>query len=92
MKNSKALHECPIAFVQQANAISNLLDNTEVVSFFAPYLCPRCGLDEERLIDVQRDLGPAQGRGRLKPPSFPCQSCGATLAFDDLPERYFAFL
>lgn len=86
------LHECPTSFVQQANAISNLLDQTQVVSFYAPYLCPRCGLDEERLIDVQRDLGPAQGRGRLKPPSFPCQSCGATLAFDDLPERYFAFL
>lgn len=83
------LFECPIAFVQQANAISNLLDQTEVVSFFAPYMCPRCGLDEERLIDVKRDV-PATGA--VKPPSYPCSSCGATLTFDDLPERYFAFL
>jgi hypothetical protein len=88
------LLECPIAFVQQANAISNLLDQTQVVSFYAPYMCPRCGLDEERLIDVERDLEGAREPGQmlLRPPVFPCSSCGAPLAFDDIPERYFAFL
>lgn len=89
------LLECPIAFVQQANAISNLLDNTQVVSFYAPYMCPRCGLDEERLIDVERDLGQASGMtpgAPIRPPGFPCTSCGAPLSFDDIPERYFAFL
>lgn len=86
------LCECPIAFIQQANAISNLLDNTEVVSFFAPYLCPACRRDEEVLLDVRHDL--VDGRGQLmrRPPPRSCPDCGGALVFDDIPERYFMFL
>ncbi len=86
------LLECPIQFVQQANAISNLLDSTEVVSFFAPYVCSRCGLDEEQLIDVRRDLYSIQGTLERKPPTFNCVRCGTAMMFDDIPERYFMFL
>lgn len=86
------LHECPIAFVQQANAISNLLDNTDVVSFFAPYLCARCGLDEEQMIIVDRDLRDASGQILRRPPPVKCVSCSSDMAFDDIPERYFMFL
>lgn len=86
------LYECPIQFIQQANAISNLLDHTEVVSFFAPYLCPRCGLDEERLIDVRRDLYDAAGVLHRRAPAFQCAGCGGALMFDDIPERFFMFL
>ena len=28
----------------------------------------------------------------LEPPVFKCPNCGGVLEFDDLPERYFAFL
>ena len=86
------LLECPSQFVQQANAISNLLDHTEVVSFFAPYVCTRCGLDEEQLIDVRRDLYNLQGTLDRRPPVFNCVRCGTAMAFDDIPERYFMFL
>jgi hypothetical protein len=86
------LHDCPIQFIQQANAISNLLDHTEVVSFFAPYLCPKCGLDEERLIDVQADLHDASGLLHRRPPAVKCIRCAVDLTFDDIPERYFMFL
>jgi hypothetical protein len=86
------LHECPIAFVQQANAISNLLDNTQVVSFFAPYLCPRCGFDEEQMICVDRDMRDSSGRLRRQPPIFKCVRCSGDMSFDDIPERYFMFL
>ena len=86
------LLECPIQFVQQAGAISNLLDNTEVVSFFAPYVCSRCGLDEEQLIDVRRDMYNIQGVLERKPPTFGCVRCGTPMTFDDIPERYFMFL
>ena len=30
--------------------------------------------------------------GSFEPPVFKCPSCGGALEFDDLPERYFAFL
>lgn len=86
------LHECPIAFVQQANAISNLLDNTQVVSFFAPYVCRGCHRDKEILLDVARDLTDAAGQLVRRPPPRRCDDCGQELAFDDIPERYFMFL
>ncbi len=86
------LHECPIAFVQQANAISNLLDNTDVVSFFAPYLCTRCGLDQEQMICVDRDLRDGSGQIVRRPPTVKCVSCAGDMTFDDIPERYFMFL
>jgi CheY-like chemotaxis protein len=80
------LLECPIPFIHQANLITNLLEHQTVESFFAPYSCPSCGLDEERLLTVA-ELGPAR-----KPPPQICSSCQSKSVFDDLPEQYFAFL
>jgi CheY-like chemotaxis protein len=91
MPSTQRLHliECPIPFIHQANLITNLLEHQEVESFFAPYSCAACGLDEERLIDVKRDL---DGGKRRTPPPQKCSSCGGALAFDELTEQYFAFL
>jgi CheY-like chemotaxis protein len=83
------LLECPSSFVHQANLITNLLERQEVLSFYAPYSCTACGLDEERLIDIPKDL---DGGTKRTPPSFPCSACGAPLVFDDLVEQYFTFL
>lgn len=83
------LIECPIPFIHQANLITNLLERQEVESFFAPYSCAGCGLDEERLVDVKRDLGGGKSR---TPPPMKCSSCGGPLAFDELTDQYFAFL
>ena len=83
------LMECPIPFIHQANLITNLLERQEVESFYAPYSCGACGLDEEKLIDVKRDL---DGGRRRAPPAQKCSSCGGPLAFDELVEQYFAFL
>jgi CheY-like chemotaxis protein len=83
------LVECPISFVHQANLIPNLLDRQEVVSFFAPYACHSCGLEEERLIEVAAHL---DGGKRRTPPPFACTACSAPLVFDDLVDQYFSFL
>jgi CheY-like chemotaxis protein len=87
---SARLHllECPVPFIHQANLITNLLERQEVVSFYAPYSCAACGLDEERLIDVHRDLDDGK---RRTPPEMRCSSCGGLMAFDELPE-FFSFL
>jgi CheY-like chemotaxis protein len=82
------LLEVPVPFVHQANLITNLLERQDVVSFYAPYSCAACGLDEERLIDVHRDLD--DGKQRTAP-AMRCSSCGGAMAFDELPE-FFAFL
>jgi CheY-like chemotaxis protein len=81
------LLECPISFIHQANLITNLLERQEVLSFFAPYACDNCGLEEEKLIDVKQDL-----KGSKTPPEVKCSGCGELLVFDDLVEQYFAFL
>lgn len=83
------LVECPISFIQHANHLPSLLDRQQVESFFAPYLCPACGLDEEHLVDVRRDLA---GGARRTPPPARCSGCGAPLSFDELSDQYFAFL
>jgi hypothetical protein len=83
------LLECPISFIHQANLITNLLERQEVLSFYAPYACDGCGLEEEKLIVVAEHL---DGGRRRAPPELSCSSCGELLAFDDLLEQYFAFL
>ncbi len=83
------LEECPIAFVHQANLITNLLDRQTVRSVFAPYACDACGLDEEKLLDIEKDL--AGGKLRRAPEQL-CSACSKPLTFDELPERYFSFL
>jgi len=83
------LIEVPVAFIHQANLITNLLERQEVESFYAPYSCPRCALDDERLVDVRRDL---EGGRKRQAPAQKCSSCGGPLTFDELSEQYFAFL
>lgn len=78
---------CSPAIVTQLNMIYNFRGNARIRSFYAPYVCERCGAEEEKLVDV-----PTQAGARQEIPSFACSSCGATMEFDDLPERYLSFL
>jgi hypothetical protein len=78
---------CSPAIVTQLNMIYNFRGHAKIRSFFAPYVCDACGLEEEKLIDVASQ---AQAGGQL--PAFGCSSCGAAMEFDDLPERYLSFL
>ncbi|MDB4967733.1 MAG: hypothetical protein JWN44_3422 [Myxococcales bacterium] len=91
LPSEQKLHliEVPIPFIHQANLITNLLERQEVESFYAPYSCAACGIDEERLVDVKKDL---DGGKKRQPPPMKCSSCGGALAFDELTEQYFAFL
>jgi CheY-like chemotaxis protein len=80
-------HACSVPFVLQAAMIPPMLGRGTVVSFFAPYYCERCDHQEDRLLQSAAIL--AAGHA---PPVFQCPGCGGTLALDDLPERYLAFL
>jgi DNA-directed RNA polymerase subunit RPC12/RpoP len=77
---------CSPAIVTQLNMIYNFRGNARIRSFYAPYVCEKCGQEEEKLVDV-----PGQHGGNVIP-SFACSQCGATMEFDDLPERYLSFL
>jgi len=77
---------CSPAIVTQLNMIYNFRGAARIRSFYAPYVCEKCGQEEEKLVDV-----PSTGSSH-ELPSFACSQCGATMEFDDLPERYLSFL
>ncbi|HEX7836533.1 MAG TPA: STAS domain-containing protein [Kofleriaceae bacterium] len=60
-----------------------------ISSFFAPYACDGCGREESMLIDA---VAHARGLAELSAPAMTCVECGAQMAFNDFPERYFSFL
>jgi anti-anti-sigma regulatory factor len=75
--------------VHQLNMIIATRGNASVTSFFAPYACDACGREESLLIDA---IANAAGLVNLEPPPMTCPECGAAMAFNDFPERYFSFL
>lgn len=80
-------HACSVPFVLQAAMVVDVVGRGTVASFFAPYHCEACDHQEERLLQSSAVLA-----ANLEPPAFTCPACGGALTFDDLPERYFAFL
>ena len=75
--------------VHQLNMIIATRGNAQVSSFYAPYACDACGREESLLIDA---LANHERLIRLDPPAQMCPECGAQMAFNDFPERYFSFL
>jgi CheY-like chemotaxis protein len=80
-------HACSVPFVLQASMVEDVVGRGTVTSFFAPYHCATCDHQEERLLQSAALLA-----AELEPPEFQCPKCDGKLLFDDLPERYFAFL
>jgi hypothetical protein len=80
-------HACSVPFVLQASMVADVVGRGTVASFFAPYHCSACDHQEERLLQSAAVLA-----SDLQPPVFSCPKCDGQLAFDDIPERYFAFL
>ncbi len=83
------LHRVSEPLVHQLNMIVATRGNATVTSFYAPYACDACGREETVLIDA---IAHHDRLMRLDPPLFPCAECGASMAFNDFPERYFSFL
>ena len=75
--------------VHQLNMIVATRGDARVSSFFAPYACDACGREDSLLVDAAAH---AARLARLDPPPQTCSECGAQMAFNDFPERYFSFL
>jgi hypothetical protein len=93
---------CAPVVVLQLNAIYNFRGSARVESFLAPYICETCHVDEYKLLDVLEHFpGPEPSAGpdsvrspekSLTVPAFRCSRCKGVMTFDELPERYLAFL
>jgi hypothetical protein len=75
--------------VHQLNMIIATRGASQVSSFFAPYACDSCGREDSLLVDA---LTHHDTLVRLQAPPQKCSECGAEMAFNDFPERYFSFL
>ncbi len=75
--------------VHQLNMIIATRGTARVTSFYAPYACDACGREESLLLDA---IANADRLVKLDPPPQTCPECGAQMAFNDFPERYFSFL
>jgi hypothetical protein len=75
--------------VHQLNMIIATRGTAQVTSFFAPYACDACGREESLLVDA---VAFRPQLAQLQPPAMTCPECGAQMAFNDFPERYFSFL
>ncbi|HLL25384.1 MAG TPA: hypothetical protein VK427_24780 [Kofleriaceae bacterium] len=75
--------------VHQLNMIIATRGTATVSSFYAPYACDACGREESLLVDA---LAHHQRLVQLDAPAQACPECGAQMAFNDFPERYFSFL
>ncbi len=84
-----ALAKCSPAIVMQMNMIANFRGNAEVLSFFAPLVCPACDREQDEMIEASPEI--VSGLPDHIP-DFTCADCGTVLELDDIPERYFAFL
>jgi hypothetical protein len=80
------LEACSPPFVSQLNTISNFRGAARVRSLLAPYVCERCNVDENHLVVV------AAKPLETELPDHACPRCGGVMEFDELPERYLAFL
>lgn len=77
---------CRPAVVSQFNMVREFGCGGQLISFFAPYLCPACGRDIEVLVDLRRQFSEVKA---LAPPAVRCPRCECEAEFDDIPEFYF---
>ena len=80
---------CSPAIVTQLNMIYNFRGPAKIRSFYAPYVCDVCNKEEEKLLEMQTHF---PDRDISKVPEFRCGKPDCALEFDDIPERYLAFL
>jgi tRNA A-37 threonylcarbamoyl transferase component Bud32 len=80
--------KCRPMLVSQMNTVRRFAGSGEVISFYAPYECPRCCGAEERLLDLRQDYDIVVS---LAPPPVMCRACNVPAEFDEVPEIYFDF-
>jgi hypothetical protein len=83
------LRSCSEPMVTLFNMATVAVSGTTIESVLCPYECGGCEMEEMRLLSVEGDL--ANG-GVSTLPAFPCATCGGSLAFAGIADRYFAFL
>jgi anti-anti-sigma regulatory factor len=75
--------------IHQLNIVTSTRGVSLVTSFYAPYECDPCDLEEDCLIDVVKH---GTWLARKRPPEIPCPRCNQPMTFSNPPELYLSFL
>lgn len=84
-----SFRHCSMAFASQAAMVPMVIGSGAVLSLEAPYFCEQCDREELRLLETNALL---RDGDHIVPPQLSCSACSGELEFDDVPDRYFAFL
>ena len=85
------LVRCSPCIVNQINLVNNFTGGGRVKSFFAPYYCPKCDIEQLRLLQVEQFAEMAQPQApEHRAPD--CNEVQCEMEFDDIEASYFAFL
>ena len=85
------LVRCSPCIVNQINLVNNFVGSGMVKSFFAPYYCPKCDIEQQKLLQVESFAS-------MKLPAAPdsrgdgCNEAQCQMEFDDIEEAYVAFI
>ncbi len=74
--------------VQQFNMVAAFAGQGQLLSFYAPYVCPHCGHSQEAHIDLL-ELYPKVKQ--LELPAVACAACGQESELDELVESYLLY-
>ncbi len=85
------LVRCSPCIVNQINLVNNFIGQGMVKSFFAPYYCPKCDLEELHLTQLEAFAGMARPQAPVLRGEG-CNEVQCQMEFDDIEEAYFAFL
>ncbi|MBK7861055.1 MAG: serine/threonine protein kinase [Archangiaceae bacterium] len=74
--------------IAQFNMVARFGEPGQLITFFAPYLCPGCETDTQVLVDLRRDYEAVK---RFETPVVSCPKCRQAATFDDDPRTYFSY-
>lgn len=80
--------KCRPAVVSQFNIVANFAGPGALLTFYAPYHCPKCGEGFELLLDMREHYAHIK---RLEAPEATCPTCKGPAEFDDIASDYFAY-
>lgn len=81
------LIECTAKVMDQVNMVAGFVGKARIVSFYGPYRCDHCDIDQDVVFRVDRD-GPSIRA--FEPPEHLCSSCARPMFFDEDPGSFFS--
>jgi DNA-binding NtrC family response regulator/anti-anti-sigma regulatory factor len=81
--------KCRTAMITQFNLVRGFAGRGDIVSFYAPYICPACGQDFDLLLDLRHHHEVVLSG---EPPFARCSACNEVAELNAIPEELFSYV